>query len=202
MLHACFVHALLHYQHAPYPASLILSRDAREVCFIIDNKLKSSLSCVSVLSQSIMSFPCTTKNCQALLNILKAHSSMISRSLRLLIRDLVNIWARYIMHYSFRDVGFSLSLFVHKAYSSVRLRVDLSLATFVHEWDGVQVPPVLASGESAGDFTLIGQTFVGSRIAAEKRSFTVTGSMNNLDIEQECVNSFPSHKSFFFSCFQ
>lgn len=69
--------------------------------------------------------------------------------------------------------------------------------TCMHEWDGVQVPPVLASGESAGDFTLIGQTFVGSRIAAEKRSFTVTGSMNNLDIEQECVNSFPSHKSFF-----
>jgi len=29
-----------------------------------------------------------------------------------------------------------------------------------------------------------GQTFVGSRIAAEKRSFTATGDMNNLDIRQ------------------
>ena len=30
-----------------------------------------------------------------------------------------------------------------------------------------------------------GQTFVGSRIAAEKRSFTATGDMNNLDIRQK-----------------
>lgn len=46
------------------------------------------------------------------------------------------------------------------------------------------VPPVLSSGGDAYDYELVGQTFIGSRIAAEKRSFGLTGRMNNLDIEQ------------------
>ena len=45
-------------------------------------------------------------------------------------------------------------------------------------------PPLLANTLTCGDYELTGQTFIGSRIAAEKRSFTPLGRMNNLDIRQ------------------
>ena len=45
-------------------------------------------------------------------------------------------------------------------------------------------PPLLASELRCGDYSLTGQTFIGSRIAAEKRSFTPLGEMNNDDIRQ------------------
>ena len=45
-------------------------------------------------------------------------------------------------------------------------------------------PPLLANQQSCDDYALTGQTFIGSRIAAEKRSFDWTGNMNNLDIRQ------------------
>ena len=45
-------------------------------------------------------------------------------------------------------------------------------------------PPLLAATLRCGDYSLTGQTFIGSRIAAEKRSFTPLGEMNNLDIRQ------------------
>ena len=44
-------------------------------------------------------------------------------------------------------------------------------------------PPLLASQLRCGDFDLTGQTFIGSRIAAEKRSFDWTG--NNMDMRQD-----------------
>jgi hypothetical protein len=48
----------------------------------------------------------------------------------------------------------------------------------------VLAPPLLANQQSCDDFELTGQTFIGSRIASEKRSFDWTGNMNNLDIRQ------------------
>ena len=45
-------------------------------------------------------------------------------------------------------------------------------------------PPALANKLRCGDYSLTGQTFIGSRIAAEKRSFDWTGNMNNDDIKQ------------------
>lgn len=45
-------------------------------------------------------------------------------------------------------------------------------------------PPLLANTLSCGDYDLTGQTFIGSRVAAEKRSFTPLGRMNNMDIRQ------------------
>lgn len=48
----------------------------------------------------------------------------------------------------------------------------------------VLAPPLLANQQGCDDYALTGQTFVGSRIASEKRSFDWTGNMNNLDIRQ------------------
>ena len=48
----------------------------------------------------------------------------------------------------------------------------------------VLAPPLLANLQSCDDYELTGQTFIGSRVAAEKRSFDWTGNMNNLDIRQ------------------
>jgi hypothetical protein len=63
----------------------------------------------------------------------------------------------------------------------------------LHRGDGAEpsyaeiapmAPPLLANKQSCDDYELTGQTFIGSRIASEKRSFSPTGEMNNLDIRQ------------------